>query len=859
MIGPDPIDSELRHHLEERVDRLVQDGWTREAAEREARRLFGNVKELSGELHRLSENRRRRRRLPRTIDALRQDLVAGLKQFRSHPVSTGAALAVMIIGIGMATAMFSIVDGVLIRPLPFGNPEQLVSIHELVEGRAQGISPSAYLRWRGNASGALEALTVVDQGDYELTGEGAPAVIRVATASHEFFDLLGVAPALGRGFRADEDQPGAERVVVVSDAFWRRRLGAVADVLGTTIRLQGKAYTVIGVAPASFDFPDGSEVWVPYGLDGPLDPEMWGARFLAAYGRIRDGVGIDTARREMRDTLRGAPDQDDADVLLTPLKQEISGNMEAGLLLLTAAVGLVLLVACANVGNLLLSRAAGRRAEMALRAALGAGRARLISALVAESLVLSLAAGAGGYLFGAWSLGMLIGLAPQDLPRAAEIRVDARILLAALAVAVVTGLLAGLVPALRASGFDAARAIRQGTQTATTGRTEGRLQSSLVVLQVALTVTLLVAAGLLGKSFLTIVSQDPGFDSASVVTAHFGFPRYRYSEPQRYTSFYADVIERVEAIRGVQSAALVRNLPISRRSMTGPVVLGDRPRDDSWPPAQISWVTPGYVETMRIPLVRGRAFTDADMRTSAKVVMVSESLARIFYPDRDAVGQRLRTMFDAEDELHEIVGVVGDVRHESLTSAAPPMVYYLLEPTAGATMVARVGIPAAAAFAAIEAAVGDVDPEQPVSQFATMDDLLARSVAQPRFYAFLLSGFAVVAVALAMVGLYGVMAGAVHRRRSEIGVRMALGADGGSVRWLIIREVLALLSTGVVLGSASLLAVSGLLGGLLFQVRPADPTTFLAVAGLVVAGGLVAAYPTVRRATRVDPVSVLKG
>lgn len=859
MIGTDPIERELRHHLDERIDRLVRDGWTREAAESEARRLFGDVAELSSKLQRLYEARRRRRSLPRILDALRQDLVSGFRQFRNHPVSTGAALAVMIIGIGMAAAMFSIVDGVLLRPLPFHEPERLVSVRELVEGRSQRISPAAYLHWSDNTSGGLEGLTILDQGDLELTGNGDPTVVRATLASHEFFTLLGVELAEGRGFRIDEDRPDGDRVVVLSDELWHERFGADPDVLGTTIRLQGQARTVIGIAQAGFDFPDGSEAWLPYGQDGPLFADMWGARFLDAYGRIRAGVEIETARREMRDALRSVSEQEDVDVALTPLKTHVSGSVEDGLLLLSAAVALVLLVACANVGSLLLSRATSRRPEMALRAALGAGRARLIATLVTESLVLSLAAGAGGYLFGAWSLGLLIGLAPQDLPRASEIAMDGRVLFASLVAAMGTGILAGLIPALRASAIDAAPSLREGTKTASSGRTEGKLQAALLIAQVALTVVLLVAAGLLSRSFLTIVSQDPGFEAGSVVTAHFGFPRYRYGEPQQYASFYANVVERLEAVPGVEDAALIRNLPISRRTMTAPVVPEGREPDDSWPQAQVSWVTPGYVETMRIPLIRGRVFTEEDIGSGVEPVLISESLARAFFPDRDPLGQRVRTLFDNEEEFFEIVGVVGDVRHQSLTTGAPPILYYLMAPFAGATLVVRTTMPATAAFGAIEAVVRDIDPEQPVSQLASMDDLLARSVAQPQFHAFLLSGFALVAVALAMIGLYGVMSGAVQRRQFEIGVRMALGADARTVRGLVVRKVLALMGAGVLLGLAGTLAVTRLLRGLLFQVSPADPATLMAVAGLIVVSGLAAAYPTVRRATRVDPVSVLKG
>ena len=859
MIGPDPIDRELRHHLDERIDRLVDDGWTREAAEREARRLFGDVTEFSSELHRLSDRRQRRRLLPQIVDALRQDLTSGIRQFRNHPMSTGAALAVMVIGIGMATAMFSIVDGVLIRPLPFHEPERLVAVREMVEGRSQGISPSAYLHWSQNTSGGLESLTIFDQGDQEITGDGEPIVVRATFASHEFFPLLGVDVALGRGFRADEDHPDGERVIVLSDQLWRQRFGADPDILGTTIGLQGQARTVVGIAPPGFDFPDGSEAWLPYGQDGVLLPDMWGARFLVAYGRVRAGVDIETARREMRDALRSGSGEGDVDVALIPLKEYIAGSVTDGLLLLSAAVGLVLLVACANVGNLLLSRATSRRPEMALRAALGAGRARLISALVTESLVLSLAAGAGGYLFGAWALRLFIRLAPADLPRASEIAMDGRVLLAAFVAAVATGVLAGLVPALRASAVDTAPTLREGTRTTSSGRAEGKLQSTLIVAQVALTVVLLVAAGLLSRSFLTIVSQDPGFEAGSVVTAHFAFPRYRYSDPQQYARFYSGLVERLETVPGVQDAAFIRNLPISRRSMTGPVVLEDRAPDDSWPQAQVAWVTPGYIETMRIPLVRGRAFVTGDVESAVKRVLISESLARAFFPDRDPIGRRVRTLFDREDEFFEIVGVVGDVRHQSLTTEAPPILYYVLEPAVGATLVVRASLPSTAAFAAIEAAVRDVDPEQPISQLAAMDDLLARSVAQPRFYTYLLSGFALIAVALAMIGLYGVMSSAVQRRQVEIGVRMALGADAGIVRGLIARRVLALMGIGVLLGLAGTLAVSRLLRGLLFQTSPADPATLLAVAGLIVVSGLAAAYPTVRRAGRVDPVTVLKG
>jgi len=858
MNTPDPVDREIRHHLEERIDRLIGEGWTREEAEREAARLFGDPDGVSSELRRLSR-RRRRRTLPfRVADAVRQDLASGYRQLRRHPVSSGAALLVMILGIGLATSTFSVVNGVLLRPLPFREPETLVAVHESADGRVQPVSPASYLHWRTSPPEGLEGIAVLDQGDLELGGGDDPMVVRSALVSHEFFALLGIEMARGRGFRADEDRPGAERVTVLSDALWRSRFGADPEVLGTTILLQGQPRTVVGIAPPGFDFPTNARLWLPYGQDGPLLADLWGARFLDAYARLRDDVDIEAAQSAMRASLREASGQPDVEVVLTPLKSHVVGAVRGGLLLLSGAVVLVLLVACANVGNLLLSRATARRPEMALRAALGAGRLRMTSILISESLVLAIPAGLGGYAFVAWGIELLIALAPQDLPRAAEIRTDVGILIVALVIAAATGVVAGLIPALRAATGSAVPALRQGSRTSSPGRAEGRLQSALLVGQVAATVVLLVAAGLLGRSFLVMVSQDPGFEHDSVVTAHFGFPRYRYATPQRYADFFAAMVDQLEAVPGVQSAAFVRNLPISRRSMTAVVEAQGRPVGLS-PRAQVAWVTPGYVETMRIPLLRGRTFDQTDSAPPDDVVLVSNELARILFPGQDPLGRRVRTGFDGEQEYSEIVGVVGDVRHQSLTDDPPPILYYTLPPVAGATLVARTTLAPSAALAAIETTVHAVDPEQPISQLAAMDDLLAQSVAQPRFYTYLLSVFALVTALLAMVGLYGVMSGAVQRRQFEIGVRMAMGADARRVRLLVVGQALATVGAGVVLGLAGAAAATRLLERFLFGITPGDPATLVAVIGLTALSSLAATYPAVRRAARVDPLEVLKG
>ncbi len=854
----DPIDDELAHHVEESVDRLVENGWEPNAAQREARRLLGDVDKISRELHRMSSRRRLRRSWLRRLDGLRQDVTAGLRQFRTHPLGSGAAVAVMAIGIGAVTVMFSIVDGVLIRPLPFHQPERLVSVREVVDGQAQRISPAAYLRWRERTGGALEGLSVFDQGDLELSADSGPDVIHATLASHEFFALLGTDLAAGRGFRADEDHPDGDRVVVISHDLWRQRFGADPGLVGTAILLQGQARTVIGVGPEGFDFPGESQAWLPYGQDGPLDHRLWGARFLDAVARIQPGVDLDVARRRMRESLEEAGAPTGVDVMLTPLKTELAGSVEDGLFMLSAAVTLVLLVACGNVGSLLLARALTRRPELALRSALGAGRNRLVSALLAESLVLSSIGGFGGYLLGAWGLRLVVALAPQDLPRAAEVAMNGRAALAAFAAAVTTGLLIGLVPAFRAAAVDAGPALREA-RSASTSRSGGRLQGGLIVAQVSLTLVLLAAAGLLSRSFLGILTQDPGFESRSLVTAYFGFPRYRYGETRKTAAFYDALVKRLIAAPGIREAAFVRNLPISRRSMTSPVVIQDRVAAGSRSQTQVTGVTAGYFRTMRIPLLRGRLFEDKDLHAAGDTVIISEAFARTFFPDQDPIGRRVRTLFSSD--FAEVIGVVGDIRHLSLVDEAPPIFYYLLPrlPAAGATLVARADVDSKIAFATIAEAVREVDPEQPVGRLATMQEMLARSMAGPRFYAYMLAGFATIAIALAMIGVYGVMSGTVQRRQLELGVRMALGADVAAIRYLVVRSVLTLLGVGVLVGLVATAALTRLLRGLLFEVSPTDLPTLATVVALLLVSGLAAAYPPVRRAGRVDPARVLRG
>jgi predicted permease len=753
--------------------------------------------------------------------------------------------------------MFSVVSGVLLRPLPFRDAERLVGVSE-VRRDATGdtrVSPPTYLRWRADA----RDIAIVAYSELELVlSGGEPVRLKGAGVSHDFFGFLGVSLARGRGFAEEEDRAGAAPVVILGHELWRSRFGADPAVVSDVVTLDGTAYTVVGIAPRAFDFPDGAQVWTP------LQPQLGdalgisAAKFLRTLGRTVPGAAPERIREQLSALAAAVPDNEGWSARVVPLHASMTAEVRSALLVLMAAVTFVLLIACANVANLLLARGTARRQELAVRAALGASRGRIARELVSESLLISLAAGVLGVLASLWGLDMLLHLIPTQLPGINEPSIDGRVLFFALGASVLTGLFAGALPAASAAPCDVSRALNQHSRHATSGRGSGRLRSALVITEVAASVVLLVGAGLLLRSFAGVLRIDPGFRADRVTTFDLGLPAYRYARPGEWLAFAGALEERVRALPGVDVVALTQNLPISERNMMAPVEVAGAGRDVSRPPANAAAITPDYFRAMGMRLVRGRTFDGRDREGAALVAIVDETFALTFFPGEDPIGKQARTLFGRE--MKTIVGVVADVRQRGLLTDPEPVFYTPLAqgPRPFFTLVVRSALTTEMLVAGVRGIVRSIDADQPLGTIATMEDWIGRAVARPRFYAVLLATFASLALLLAVVGLYAVIAQAVAQRRREIAVRVALGARAEDVLGLVFREGMRLTAIGCAIGIAGALAANRLLSGLLYGVGPGDPSTFgAAVVVLLLAAATATSLPA-RKAARTDPIDALR-
>ena len=775
------------------------------------------------------------------------------------PRLTLPAVLILGVAVGANTAMFSVVYGVLLRPLPFAEPDRLVALFEVGPGwwgRTE-LSLPTLEDWRAADPPALEGMVAMSgPGPVGLTGTGEPVAVERAAVSGDFFELLGVTPARGRTFTAADDRADAPPVAVVSWSLWQSRFGADPAILGRTIPLDGRSHRVVGVAPEGFGHPDETEVWVPLLSAVPEAREIRGAHIFRVVGRLTPGATAERVTAQLTAASRGVAEYGgEWSALAVPLDREMTGEVRPALLLLWGAVGFVLLIASANVASLLLARVLGRRREVAVRAALGAGRWRIAADLLGESVLLAVAGGGLGLLLTAWGMDLLLALNPQAIPRANEIAVDGGVLAFALAVSLLTGLLAGGIPALQVGRTPPAPDLKEGSTGAGSSRDTGRIRSGLVVAEVALSVVLLVGAGVMARSLFTILGVDPGFRASRVMTYDLRLPEHAYPGPAEQRTFFDEVLERLEEIPLVREAAVSRNLPVSGSTMTSPVLTGPWGEGDEPPMAQVSWVGPGYFRSLGIELVEGRVFGATDREGSEPVAVVSRSLARRLFAE-GALGRRAHHAF-GDQEMREIVGVVDDVRHRSLTEEPPPVFYvpFAQEPAAGAALVVRAEVAPAVVNELVREVIRDVDPELPIQGVATMEERITRTVARPRFYAAVLGVFALLALVLALGGFYAVLAHCVSRRRRELSVRVAVGADPRELVGMIVRRGLVLTGVGVALGLGGAYFATRLLDSLLFGVGATDPVTFASVGGLMVVAALLASLVPALRATRVDPIT----
>ncbi|HVO12426.1 MAG TPA: ABC transporter permease [Vicinamibacteria bacterium] len=802
------------------------------------------------------------------LDSLRQDLAYALRRLWHAPGFTLVAVLTLALGIGANSAIFSVVDAVLLRPLPFPEADRLVSVAQVWKGRPAVYSPQNFLDTEGQ-SRTIAAFAAIDTNGVTLTGQGAAARLQSADVSARFFEVLRARPLLGRGFVAGENEPGRTRVVVLGYRLWRDRFGSDRGVLGRDVQIDRQPWQVVGVMPDGFGYPEGIDLWRPLEYDEHFRSHSRGGWYLGVIGRLADGATVDEARQEVSTIaarLARAYPADDENVGATviPLHEALVGNARRSLLVLLGAVGLVLLVACVNVANLLLARVAARENELAVRAALGAGRARLVRQVLTESLALAALGGTAGLLLAGGILDTLLALAPQEVPRLAEVRIDRAVIGYAAVVSLLTSLLFGAAPALQMSRRATAQALRQGARGILSGG-HRRLRGGLVIGQIALAMVLLAGSGLLLRSFARLRGVDPGFRTHSALSFHVGLPSSVYADDPALLGFYDELQRRLAALPGVRSVGAVLGLPLTEARFNISFTVDGRPEP---PPAQqptmeVRVVTPGYLSTMGIPLRRGRGLRPEDGPESPQVVVLSETAVRRFFPGEDPIGKTIRLGLGrgrGRKAGGEVVGVVGDVKERGLAAEHPPEIYvpYAQFPVHSMDLVLRTSVEPRSLAPVVERVVHGLDPQLPVAGVATLDQILARSVSEPRFYMLLLGCFAGVALFLAALGLFGVMSYAVSQRTRELAVRMALGARRGELLKMVLRDAALLSAVGVGAGLLGALLASRAIAAMLFALSPTDPATLAAVAALLLAVALLAAWLPARRATRVDPTIALR-
>jgi putative ABC transport system permease protein len=785
---------------------------------------------------------------------------------------TAVALVTLAIGVGANTTIFSVVNTVLLRPLPYRDSDRLVMVWQSFSSLGALHAPFsepdlAELERRSHSFEEIAAL-FLDKEDYNLTGRGEPERVAGIAVSVNLFRLIGVRPALGRDFLDDEDHAGHEDIVILSQRLWQRKFGGDQALIGQSIDVDGRPHTVVGVMPPGFDFPPAiaadrfvmagdRELWVPLVMNRPTRE----SHPLAVLALLKPGVTVAQANAEVQDIARQLEEQYPATNngiggSVSALRDLVVGQSRQALWILLGAIGFVLLIACVNIANLLLGRAAGRRREIAIRAALGASRARLARQVLAESLVLGLLGGGCGMILAPWGIELLRLIPANGVPRLAEVAIDHRVLAFTVAVSLLTSIVFGLAPAVGAARTAPNETLRDGGWIQSRA-SSARLRASLVVGELALALVLLGGAGLLIRSFGLLVAVDPGFDSKNVLTASIRLPSLRYKKDDQICAFTNQLVERVQLLPGVTSAATVNSLPIAGFQASTAFYIEGNPRPGSiaeTPMANERVISPGYFGTMGIPLLEGRAFDGRDQANATRVAIVSHALARRFFSGVDPVGKRIEIQGD-QAVLHSIVGVVGDVHHSGLGVEPEPEIYmpYQQDTWRVMSLVVRSARDPERLGAAVREQVWAIDRDQPVFNVQSMERVLAQSVAPRRFSLVLLIGFAALAMLLAAIGIYGVISYSVTQRAGEIGVRIALGASSRGILKLVIKQGAVLATSGVGLGLAGTLALSHLLSGLLFGISPTDVPTLTVVSALLLGVALVACYIPARRATTVDP------
>ena len=808
------------------------------------------------------------------MDSIFKDIRYGLRGLLKHPGFTGIVVITLALGIGASTAIFSVVDSVLLRRLPYRNAERIVAIQEVnPDGKRIQTTSGNFLDWRAQNT-VFEHLAAIRQSPVNLALADQAERIELAQINANFFDVFGITPTYGRLFIPQDEQAGHPPVAVVSHALWQRRFGADPSLVGKPITLDGSSYQVIGIAPPGFQYPDKTEVWLP-----PLQqiPELYPGQdlqnrrmgYLTVVALLRPGVSVSQGASEM-ETITGRLRQQYPDTnnrrfnRVVSMHDHLIGDTNKLLWLLLGAVTFVLLIACANVANLLLASGAARQKEMAIRAALGASRWRVMRQLFTESTILALTGGAVGLLIAYWGLTAITKLLPGDFPRLDEIQLDLRVLAFTFVASVLTGILFGLAPALQISWADVQESMRESGRGLSGSLRKSRFRQALIIGEVALSVVLLAGAGLLFRSFIQLQSVDTGFVSQQVLTARLTVAGANYTEHPQFVKFYNQVLEKVGALPGVQDVGLINTLPLEKGPTSAFRVEG-RPitTPDKWPPANYRVVTPDYFRAMGIPIVQGRGYTERDNDDAPRVIMVNQELANSVFPGENPVGKRItfgNTDENGQPRWFEIVGVVASVRSLEVREEPDSELYFSAYQDMWPRMalVVRSSVEPATLGTSVRNVVNEIDKTVPVSRVQTMEHVVSQSITQPRFNLFLLGLFSTVALLLSAAGIYGVTAYTVTQRTHELGIRLALGAQVGDVLKMILRQGMAVIGVGLVLGLVAAFGLMRLLRSLLFGVGENDPLTFTAITIVLFVVALLACYIPARRATKVDPLEALR-
>lgn len=857
LLRRDRVERELAEEIDACLEMLVEaraaEGLSPEEARRAALIELGGVEQVKESVREV--------RVGHFFRTVWRDFRYGTRSLRKSPGFAVVAVVTLALGVGANTAVFSVVNSVLLRPLPYESPGQLVRLWADSSGQRTDrnqFSPAEVTEFRDQLT-TFEDIGLFDYGlSANLTGGGQPERVNGSEATPGLFTTLRVRPVLGRTFLPDETEVAQSKVALISEGLWRRRFGAEPNFAGQTIRLDGESFTVVGVLPDSFKFPEQVDIWLPFSFtadDWKTDRAHY---YVEAVGRLKPGVTQEQASAELETIVgRLRPNfpafRKSWGVALVPLHEQVVGEVSSTLWILFGAVGFVLLIACVNVANLSLARASSRRKEITIRAALGASRLRIVRQLLTESLLLSVAGGGAGALVAVWAVRLFSASALGSLPRAEEVAVDGRVLVFTLLVSVVTGVLFGVWPALRASNPNLNETLKEGGRRPTHSRSGPR--NALVVAEIALSLVLLAGAGLLIKSFMRLRGVNAGFDPHNLLTMQVTLPKTQYPDTERQNAFVQQTLRRVETLPGVKAAAATINLPlVGTWGMSYKAVSHD---NDPLQVADNANITPGYFHAMGIPLLKGRDFSDRDSGGGPKVIIISEALARKHFHDENPLGQRI----NAGGE-REIVGVVGDIRPRGLELEVKPQIYlpYAQKPTSApfVTFTVRTETAPTGLAGVVEKEIRGLDKDLPVANVRAMEQIVAASLGQRRLTMLLLGVFACIAVVLASVGVYGVVSYSVSQRTHELGIRMALGAKTSDVLRLILGQGLALTVIGVGVGLLGAYGLTRLMASLLYGVTATDSMTFFSVSGALIIVGLLASYLPARRATKVDPMIALR-